>query len=353
MSNLMRKAVLTLSFAAIISLPGYASAADAGKVVSTGKAVPKDAKEVVLRVNGVEFTRSNLDTAVANLMPSASFHSSVTQERKEEIRKNAVKGMITDELISEAASKDSAIVSSVTKKDIEQEIDELVKKIPAGRTLKDVLKDSHMSKSELRDYLRKKLQAKNYMKRQAEGFKKQAEATVDDAFLKDYYVKHLPKFMEPPQMRMRMILLKADPSGGTKVWNEVRQKVKELADKARKGEDFAGMAKKYSEDKQTAEKGGDMGWQHFGSFIDEINAVAENMKVGDVSEPIMTLYGYIIVKLEDKKPEVQRKFEELNIAKLKAELVEKERKKLAEKWLEDLHAAAKVEYLTEDVAIKK
>lgn len=351
MSSLIRKVVFALFFAALISLPGYTFAEGADKAAD--KEDEQAAKVVVLRVNGVEFTRSSLDTAIANLMPSASFHSSVSQERREKIRKSAVTSMVNDELVREAAAKDNDIVSSITKKDVEHEVDALVKKIPAGRTLKDVLKESRMSKTEMKDYLRKKLQARKYITKQMEGFAKQAEATVDDAFMRDYYAKHLAKFLEPPQMRMRTILIKADPSGGTKVWNAVRLKVKGLVDRARKGTDFAAMAKKYSEDKQTAEKGGDMGWQHLGSFIDEINAVAESMKVGDVSEPIMTLHGYIVVKLEDKKPEVQRKFEELNIARLKAELAEKERKRLAGQWIEDLRAAAKIEYLTEDVIFKK
>ncbi|MBI5562225.1 MAG: peptidylprolyl isomerase [Deltaproteobacteria bacterium] len=347
MPSIARKILSALAIAAFLSAAPAAFAAS-----SEAEADAKEAealKEVVLRVNGADFTRANLETAVANLMPSASFHSSVSSERKGQMRKDAVNGMINDELIAGEAARDKAIADSITRKDVNKEIDGLEKKLPQGRTLKDVLKASKMSKGELKDYLRKKLQSKRYIEKKTEEFKAQAEATVTDAFMRDYYDKHLEKFEEPEQMRLRAILIKADPSGGNAVWEAARQKAKGLADRARGGEDFVKLAEQYSEDPGGAKNGGDMGWQHKGSFLEEIDAVADRMKTGEISEPIMTIYGYLVVKVEDAKPAVQKKYEELNTGGLKQELVAKERGRLAEKWIADMRSAAKIEYLAVDV----
>ncbi|MBI5886667.1 MAG: peptidylprolyl isomerase [Deltaproteobacteria bacterium] len=310
-------------------------------------------KQVILRVNGIEFTRGTYDSNVNNAIPRMSMHKAVSDERKEKIRQAVISDMITGELVAEEAAKDKEVVAMVKKKDVEAAIDALVKKLPEGMTLKKLLKNSRMSKDDMRAVLRKDLQAKRLNEKMSKKLIEQADKTVDEAYARDYYQKNLAKFVEPEQVHVRMILLKADPSGGAVVWSAVYKKAKELTDKARGGEDFAKLAGEFSEDEQTAKKGGDLGWQHRGSLMEELDVVSEKMKPGDVSEPINTLYGYVVIKLEGTKPEVQRKFEEINLGNLKTELSDKLSKTLYDGWIDGLWAAAKIEFLAPDVDITK
>jgi len=307
--------------------------------------------QVVLRVNGVEFTRATFNSNVNNAIPRMSMHKAVSDERKEQIRQTVISNMITGELVAEEAAEDKDVVSLVKKKEVEDALDALVKKLPEGMTLKKILKNSKMSKADLRTVIRRELQGKRYNEKMSKKLIEQADKTVDEAYAKEYYLKNLPKFKEPEQVHIRMILFKADPSGGTKVWSAVFTKAKELIDKARAGEDFANLAGKYSEDEQTAKKGGDLGWQHRGSLMEELDLVSEKMKPGEVSEPINTLYGYVVIKLEGVKPEVQRKFEEINLENLKIELKDKLSKTLYDNWIDSLWAAAKIEFLAPDVEL--
>ena len=87
-----------------------------------------------------------------------------------------------------------------------------------------------------------------------------------------------------------------------------------------------------------------MGWAHKGSLFPEIEEAATKLKPGEVSAPVMTIYGYHIVKLEGRKASVQKKFEDLNIKKLETELEQKEHKTLWNSWLDNLKKTAKVEY---------
>lgn len=84
------------------------------------------------------------------------------------------------------------------------------------------------------------------------------------------------------------------------------KKANEIYEKAKNGEDFAQLAKEYSDDSQSAEKGGQL--PEFGSgtttrmipsFEDAAFALKEN---GDISKPIQTDYGYHIIKRLDWKP---------------------------------------------------
>lgn len=307
-------------------------------------------KEVILKINGKNFTRENLDTAVANMMPSVAFHSSVSPRKLQKIKTTAVNSMINNELIYKDAKARGAI--SVSSKEIDQEIENLKKSLPPNQTLDQVLKRSKMTMTELTDYFKEKIAIKHATKAKTEEIKKTAEARVTEAFMRDYYQNNLGKFKEPEQIHLSSILIKADPSGGQKVWNEMLKKAKNVAKMAREGQDFAELAKKYSED-PNAQKGGDMGWSHMGSLFEEIDAAAAKMKVGEISEPVMTLYGYHILKLEAKKPSVQRKFEDLNKESLKSDLIAKQRTKLWTEWIEGLRAKAKIEYIAEDIKPKK
>lgn len=122
---------------------------------------------------------------------------------------------------------------------------------------------------------------------------------------------------------------------------------KEVKAKLDKGEDFAKLAKEYSQDPGSAEKGGDLGFFGPGKMVPEFEEAAYKLKKGEVSEPVKSSFGYHIIKVTDKKE--LKPFEEM-----KAEL-EKEikRSKLdpekLQKAVEKELKAAKVEVKDEDL----
>jgi foldase protein PrsA len=122
---------------------------------------------------------------------------------------------------------------------------------------------------------------------------------------------------------------------------------KEVKAKLDKGEDFAKLAKEYSQDPGSAENGGDLGFFGPGKMVPEFEEAAYKLKKGEVSAPVQSSFGYHIIKVTDKKE--LKPFEEM-----KAEL-EKEikRSKLdpekLQKAVEKEMKAAKVEVKDEDL----
>lgn len=334
---------------ALLPLAAVVFLAAPAAVAATSKGYADPSKEVVIKINGKSFTRENLETAVSNLMPSVAFHSSVSPARMQKIKMTALNNLINNELIYKLSKEKNSV--DVSAKDIDEEIANIKKTLPPKQTLDQVLKRSKMTMPELKEHFRQKIAVKRASQAKTLEIKKNVEALVNEEFLRNYYDNNLAKFKEPEQIHLRSILIKADPSGGQKVWNESFKKAQEIIKKARDGQDFGELAKKYSED-PNAQKGGEMGWSHMGSLFEEIDASAANMKVGEISEPVMTIYGYHILKLEGKKPSVQKKFEEINKEQLKVDLISKERTKHWIQWLGDLRSASKIEYLAEDIKPK-
>lgn len=98
-----------------------------------------------------------------------------------------------------------------------------------------------------------------------------------------------------------MVRLKKEMSSADSA--NAKKKIEEIFAKVKAGEKFDELAKQYSEDKQSAEKGGELNWFSAGKMpvVEFENKAFALKSKGDVSEPFMTKYGWHIVKRMDKK----------------------------------------------------
>lgn len=97
-----------------------------------------------------------------------------------------------------------------------------------------------------------------------------------------------------------------------------------LAERARKGEDFAVLAKANSKDLGSANDGGDLGWLEKGVTEPAFETRLFQMKEGEISDPVLTSQGYHIIKLAAVEAERIKAFEEVR-ADLEAEMLKTEK----------------------------
>ena len=81
----------------------------------------------------------------------------------------------------------------------------------------------------------------------------------------------------------------------------VKKQAEDILAKARAGADFAELAKKYSEDEDSAKKGGDLDYFGKGRMVPQFEQKAFSMQPGEISDLVKTQFGYHIIKLVDKK----------------------------------------------------
>ncbi|HID39275.1 MAG TPA: hypothetical protein EYP36_07150, partial [Calditrichaeota bacterium] len=82
---------------------------------------------------------------------------------------------------------------------------------------------------------------------------------------------------------------------------EARKLAAELSKRAKAGEDFATLAKQYSDDPSVKRNNGDLGYFTWGRMVPEFQKVAFAMDVGEISEPVETSYGFHVIKVEDRR----------------------------------------------------
>jgi peptidyl-prolyl cis-trans isomerase D len=181
------------------------------------------------------------------------------------------------------------------------------------------------------------------------------EITRNDAL--DYYEGHKSDFSEPVKMHARHILFKNPEGSDPNAIAQKEQLIKKVLAEAKEGKDFAALAVQYSEDEQTANKGGDMGTLPGDGFPQGVGEVLETMKPSEVKGPVRSPLGIHILKLEGKEEAKATPFEQveatvrdtlkLQRAKQTAhDEAEKAFTKLYEQSSPDMNACAKASGLT-------
>ncbi|RDJ21797.1 peptidylprolyl isomerase [Bosea caraganae] len=92
---------------------------------------------------------------------------------------------------------------------------------------------------------------------------------------------------------------------------EDEAKAKEVAERLKKGEDFAKVAAELSKDPGSGKEGGDLGWFTKERMVPEFAEAAFKLEKGQVSDPVKSQFGWHVIKLEDKRSKPLPKFEEV------------------------------------------
>jgi parvulin-like peptidyl-prolyl isomerase len=130
-----------------------------------------------------------------------------------------------------------------------------------------------------------------------------------EAQAREFYEQHKDLFIEPEQVKLRLIVLKVDPSSPQTVWNSAMAEGRQLYKRLQGGADFAELARLHSGDR-SASRGGEMEYTHRGMLPEAVHGVVDKLQVGKIAEPVQLLEGVVILRLDGRKPAQQRAFEQ-------------------------------------------
>jgi len=136
------------------------------------------------------------------------------------------------------------------------------------------------------------------------------KVSITEKEISDYYELNQESFKNPKKIKARHILLKVSPDASESEETKTKEKALSLLKRLKDGEDFAALAKKYSQG-PTASKGGDLGYFTRGKMVKPFEELAFSLKKGEIGGPVKTQFGWHIIRVDDIKNAAVKTFSEV------------------------------------------
>ncbi len=124
-----------------------------------------------------------------------------------------------------------------------------------------------------------------------------SQVDISDDEIQEYYDDHLDEFQKPKTVEARHILIEVDQDADADKVAEAKKRAEDILQKARAGQDFAELAKQYSEG-PSKDKGGYLGTFKREAMVKPFTDKAFSMKAGEISDPVRTRFGWHLIKVE-------------------------------------------------------
>jgi peptidyl-prolyl cis-trans isomerase SurA len=299
--------------------------------------------QLIAVIDGEPYTLRNVDQFAKSKL-KASFPTG-DLNRINERDGEVLEQFITEKLL-EAEIRDGGI--NVTNEDVDQYIEEVKK----SNRLSDADFAAALGREglTLEDYkatVKTELAKAEMVRRQVRG-----KVSVTDADVERYYQLNSKNYRSTERARLRHILFALSEDTAPELVESTLAKAKEVHRRIQTGEDFAALAKQFSEGAGRND-GGDIGWVNRGTLIGGLDEAAfEKLAIGEVSEPFRTPMGYHIVKLDERMGGTVQPFASV-APKIKAELEAKALEERYLKWLKgDLRRKHRVDIKLAGVVFK-
>ena len=169
-------------------------------------------------------------------------------------------------------------------------------------------------------------------------------AQVSDDDLQKQYKDNIAQYQVPNRVHVEHILLFTRGKTTDAQIAEVQHRAEEVLKEVKKGGKFEDLAKKYSEDTQTKDKGGDLGWITEGQTVAAFEKAAFSTPKGATSDLVKTEYGFHILKVLDKETAHTVPFEQVKpqlMVNAKANKGDEEANKIADNVSKEIRKSNK------------
>jgi foldase protein PrsA len=230
----------------------------AGVVVTAGCAASKP----VITVNGTAISKSDFDTKLENNTRASN---------------PVLQSMVDKVLIDQYASAHGITASDA---EIDASLTKIEANFPAGQ-FDTVLKTQGLTMQDARDIIREQVLLKNAVDK---------NINVTQPQITAYLKSNNISLSSPSQVHVRHILVKTQAEA-----NDIEKKLKA-------GANFQQLARQYSVDPSTKDKGGELPIFGPGQMVASFQAAAFKLKVGQISQPVQSPFGWHVIQMEEIIP---------------------------------------------------
>lgn len=253
-----------------------------------------------------------------------------------QLRREAMDLIIEQTLVGQAAEKEGI---EADPDEVDRQVEELREKYGSDDVLRMKLGEEGFTEESYRRHVARMIAAKRYLDRV------RADASdVSDGELELFYEDNEARLTLPEQVRVRHILLTWKPLGTQDDRAALHEQMQPILERARAGEDFEALATQYSEDYATKDNGGDTGLFPRGTMVPAFEQVAFALSPGEVSDPVETVFGVHILRLEERQASRLLPLEEIR-DELREYVREEKMDAAVQAKIDQLRAAADIEIL--------
>ena len=248
----------------------------------------------VATVDGEPIHKADLERVTGVLLASqGKTIDNLHDDEKKTVFHSVLEDMITDRLVNR-----EAVGESVPDLDVEKRYGELRAQYRDQASFDAEIKKSGQTDGQVRQILRIQLAQQQWIEHQIAG-----QVTVTPEEVEKFYKEGpVEKFAAPEMVSASHILVAVRRDAAPEEALAAQQKVGDLAARLKKGESFEALAKAYSDDPNAKQTGGDLGYFSRERIMPEFADAAFKLKVGEVSPPVRTQFGFHFIKLTDRKP---------------------------------------------------
>ena len=294
----MRKSRITTIIAALLLLL-FTSACSQGQQ-STDPASTEPASSegsassnAAAMVNGKEIPMAELRTAVRNVILQNGMDAGHVDAFMGQFGPRILDQLIDAELLYQAAEAEGFIVPA---EDVDAAFAELSARYPTPEQFQVEMETRGFTQDTLRASIQRQMSIQNYIQKAIA-----PEAVVPEETVREAYDTNPENFITQEEVKASHILINSAQGDPQEKKDEALKKAQEITAMARKeGADFAALAREHSEG-PSAPSGGDLGFFTRGRMVKPFEEKAFTMKVNEISDPVLTQFGYHVIKVTDRK----------------------------------------------------
>lgn len=276
--------------------------------------------DVVATVNENKITKQQLEERMAQskAMDPERFDTMSLEQKKQAIIRT-IDNMIIREVLYQEAVRRNIVV---TDEEVDLNLESLKRQFPSEEAFQKTFAEAKITIPVWKVETKKNLRAMKLEDLVVD------EIPIPDNELTDYYEKN-KKDLNKDAIKISHILV------------DTEEEAKKVIKKLKKKEDFGSLAKKYSLDTFTKDKGGDLGWYGRGELLKVVEDTAYSLSPGQISDPVKSQFGYHIIRLDEKKVASEQTMED-HREHVRSILQQAKWQKLRLEWLKVLLNNARV-----------
>ncbi len=227
---------------------------------------------------------------------------SVPEEQMAELKGQVLESLIDQELLAQEA-KGQGYEADQTK--VDQQLQQIKGQFPSEEQYYQALAQQGVSEQDFLTELKKSLVVQQFV---SDRFASQVAVTEEDT--KTYYDDNPSYFVQPERVRASHILFSVAEDASDEEVATAKAKAEAALERYKNGEEFSDLARELSEG-PSASQGGDLGFFGRDQMVKPFEEAAFSMKVGEVSDPVRTKFGFHLIRLTARNEEGTLPFDQV------------------------------------------